>query len=179
MKLYKFNFKKVHSTNNTAIRIVKNSNLNHGMIIAKTQKNGKGQYGRKWISYKGNLLVSFFFNIKKFNLSIKKLTKINCLLVKKLLSKYYKKKITFKAPNDLLINNKKICGILQETIVNKDQRYLIIGIGINVVKSPYIKNYPTTNLFEITGKKLNYIMLVNILKSIFEKYFSSYYKQKI
>ena len=67
MKLYKFNFKKVHSTNNTSIRIVKNSNLNHGMIIAKTQKNGKGQYGRKWISYKGNLLVSFFFNIKKLN----------------------------------------------------------------------------------------------------------------
>ena len=60
MKISKFNFKKVNSTNNTAIKIVKNSNLNFGMIISETQKNGKGQYARKWISNKGNLFVSFF-----------------------------------------------------------------------------------------------------------------------
>ena len=61
MKIRRFNFKKVNNTNNTAINIIKSSNLDHGMIITKTQKNGKGQYGRKWISYKGNLFVSFFF----------------------------------------------------------------------------------------------------------------------
>ena len=60
MKFKKFKFKKVESTNNTAIRIIKESKNNFGMVVAETQKKGKGQYGKKWISLKGNLFVSFF-----------------------------------------------------------------------------------------------------------------------
>ena len=179
MKIRKFNFKKVNSTNNTAIKVIRNSNLNYGMIVSETQKNGKGQYGRKWISYKGNLFVSFFFNLDRFDLTIKQLTKKNCMLVKKLISNFYKKKIVFKAPNDLLINNKKISGILQESITINDYRYLIIGIGINIIKSPNIRNYPTTNLFELLGKKIDYKLITNLLRSIFEKNILKYYKFKI
>ena len=54
MKIKKFNFKKVNSTNKTAIKIIKNSKLNYGMVVSENQKNGKGQYSKKWISYKGN-----------------------------------------------------------------------------------------------------------------------------
>ena len=108
MRLRKFRFKKVNSTNNTAIRIIKNSNHKFGMIIADSQLNGKGQYGKKWISYKGNVFVSFFHKLKNINISLRTLTKINCLLVKKTLEKYYKKKIIYKRPNDLLINKKKL-----------------------------------------------------------------------
>jgi len=176
MKIRKFSFKKVNSTNNTAIKIIKSSNLNYGMIISEVQKNGKGQYGKKWISFKGNLFVSFFYNLNKINLSIKQLTKLNCLLVKRLLSNYYKKRIIFKPPNDLLIRNKKISGILQETITKNKDKYLVVGIGINVIKNPNIRNYPTTNLFEIVGKKIDYKFLVDLLKSIFEKNLSKYYK---
>tara|TARA_A100000164_G_scaffold286790_1_gene259723 strand:+ start:427 stop:960 length:534 start_codon:yes stop_codon:yes gene_type:complete len=177
MKFKKFNFKKVISTNNTAINIIKRHNLNYGMIISDNQKNGRGQYGRKWISFKGNLFISFFYNLDKINLSIKKITKINCDLVKKNISKFNKKKITFKAPNDLLIDKKKICGILQEKITKNDKNFLIVGIGINLVKSPKISNYPTTNLYEITGKKLSYKLLADSLKSLFEKKFSKFFKR--
>ena len=107
MKLKIFKFKKVKSTNNTAIRIIKNSNFNFGIVFSEAQNNGRGQYGKKWVSYKGNLFVSLFFKIEKLNISFKKLTTLNCLLVKKIISKYYKKKIVFKRPNDLLINKKK------------------------------------------------------------------------
>ena len=107
MKLKKFKFKRVKSTNNTAIRIIKKNNYNRGMIVAETQANGRGQYGRKWISSKGNLFVSFFNELNKKDLSINTITKINCLLVKKLLSMFTKKKIIFKKPNDILINKKK------------------------------------------------------------------------
>ena len=56
--------------------------------------------------------------------------------------------------NDLvkLINKKKICGILQEKINKSGNDYLIVGIGFNLIKSPIIPNYHTTNLFEITKK---------------------------
>ncbi|MDB9792771.1 biotin--[acetyl-CoA-carboxylase] ligase, partial [Candidatus Pelagibacter sp.] len=100
MKFKKFKFKKVKSTNNTAIRIIKNSNFKYGMVISDTQTMGRGQYGKKWISHKGNLFVSFFYELKNINLSISRLTKINSLLVKKLLTNYYKKKIIIKKPND-------------------------------------------------------------------------------
>ena len=102
-----FKFKKVKSTNNTAIRIIKNSNIEYGMITSNIQKNGRGQYGKRWISYNGNLFVSFFYKLENLSISLKQITLINCLLVKKLLSIYYKNKIIFKKPNDLLIDKKK------------------------------------------------------------------------
>jgi BirA family biotin operon repressor/biotin-[acetyl-CoA-carboxylase] ligase len=178
MNIKRFDFKKVNSTNKTAIKIIKNSRFDYGMVVSENQKNGKGQYGKKWISYKGNLFVSFFYNIDNIDSSIKKLTRMNCLLVKKLISKFYKKEIFFKSPNDLLINKKKISGILQEIIIKDNKKYLIVGIGINIVKSPNINKYPTTNLLEIVGKKIDYKKMVNQLKLIFEKNLSKYFKMK-
>jgi BirA family biotin operon repressor/biotin-[acetyl-CoA-carboxylase] ligase len=176
MRFKKFKFKKVNSTNNTAIRIIKNSNLKFGMVTADTQLSGKGQYGKKWISNKGNLFVSFFHEIKDINISLSTLTKINCLLVKKTIEKYYKKKIIFKKPNDLLINKKKISGILQEIISVSGNEFLIVGIGVNLIKSPKIKNYPTTNLSELINKPINKINFENELKVIFVKNLSRMYK---
>ncbi|MBD1164684.1 biotin--[acetyl-CoA-carboxylase] ligase [Pelagibacterales bacterium SAG-MED13] len=176
MKFKRFKFKNVKSTNNTAVRIIKNSNIEYGMVISETQKNGRGQYGKKWISYKGNLFVSFFFKLENLNISLKKLTKINCLLVKKLLSIYYKKKIIFKKPNDLMINKKKICGILQETLSKLDKTFLIVGIGINLVKNPNINDYPTTNLFSLMKKKILKKEIENHLEKIFELNLTKLYK---
>jgi BirA family biotin operon repressor/biotin-[acetyl-CoA-carboxylase] ligase len=168
MKFKKFKFKTVKSTNNTAMRIIQNTQCKYGMVISESQIKGKGQYGRKWISYKGNLFVSFFYELNKIKFSISSLTKYNCLLVKKLISKYTHKKIYFKKPNDLLIEKKKICGILQEIIYKSNKKYLITGIGINIIKSPYIKNYPTTNLNEMATKHIKINEVENSLKEIFE-----------
>ena len=170
MKFRKFKFKRVKSTNDTAIRIIKNSNFKFGMVVSDTQLNGKGQRGKKWISHKGNLFVSFFHELKDINMSLSALTKINCLLVKKTLNKYYKKKIIFKKPNDLLINKKKISGILQEIISTSDNKFIIIGIGINLIKSPKIKNYPTTNIFDLVDVKVDCNDVALKLKKIYEKF---------
>jgi BirA family biotin operon repressor/biotin-[acetyl-CoA-carboxylase] ligase len=176
MKLKQFKFQKVKSTNQTAIRIIRKTKYEFGLIVSQSQSNGKGQYGRKWISYKGNIFLSFFYKLKKINLTMNSLTKKNCFLVKDVISKYYKKKITYKAPNDLLINKKKICGILQERIKNSTNEYLVVGIGLNLFKSPNIIGYPTTNLFEITNKKINKKLFEKQLKINFEKFLSKYYK---
>ena len=176
MKFKIFKFKKVKSTNNTAIRIIKSSNFKYGMVISDIQTMGRGQYGNKWISQKGNLFVSFFQELKNVNLSVSRLTKINCLLVKKLLSNYYKKNIEFKKPNDLLIQKKKISGILQEMVSILNNKFLIVGIGINIIKSPKIKNYPTTNLNKLTNKIINKSVIENKLKKIFETNYSKMYK---
>ena len=172
MKLKKFNFKTVNSTNDLAIQIIKKTNNKSGIIIAEKQKKGRGQYGKKWTSFKGNLFVSIFFKINKVQLSLKDLTKVNCLLVKKLLSKFYNGKITIKKPNDLLINRMKISGILQEILIKSGEKFIVVGVGINLIKSPIIKNYLTTNLFDLTGIKItpNYaaLRLKKFMKLLFQ-----------
>ena len=171
MKFTILRFKKLRSTNDTARRIIRNSNLDYGMIITEIQSHGRGQYGKKWISLNGNLFVSFFFNLENINLTIKQLTKKNCLLVKKLISKYYKKKIIYKKPNDLLVKEKKICGILQETVKRLNKEFLIVGIGINLIKNPIISNYQTINLNDLVNKKISKKKIETELKNIFEKNF--------
>ena len=74
-----FKFKKVESTNNSAIRILRNSDIDYGMVIANEQKSGRGQYGKKWISYNGNLFISFFYKLDNLNVSLKQITKINII----------------------------------------------------------------------------------------------------
>ena len=167
MRLKIFRFKRVNSTNSTAIRIIRKTNYQTGMVISDIQTKGRGQYGKKWISLKGNLFVSFFYNFENIKLSLKRLTKFNCLLVKKFIQIYYKKNIIYKKPNDLLIEKKKICGILQETVKKIDQNFLIVGIGLNLVKNPIIKNYKTTNLFELIKKKISKKKIEKQLKIIF------------
>ena len=67
-----------------------------------------------------------------------------------------------------MLNNKKICGILQETVVQNNSLFLIVGIGINLIKSPKIANYPTANIFDELGiyvsKKLIIKHIINEFK---------------
>ena len=179
MKFKVFRFNKVKSTNNTAVRIIKSYKYDFGLILADDQINGRGQYGKKWVSYRGNLFVSFFYNLKNFNISVNKLTKINCLMVKKCISKYYKKKIYFKKPNDLLVQKKKLCGILQEKVSKFDDTYLVVGIGINLIKSPFIKNYPTTYLSNLVNKDISKKKFEIELNKTFENNLKRLIKRKV
>ena len=167
MKLKKFIFKKIKSTNDTAIRLIKEGEEN-GIISAETQTKGKGQRGNKWISKKGNLFMTIFFNISN-KISLKKLTSINLSILKKIIKNQIKIKTEVKLPNDILIYKKKVCGILQEIIFKNNVKYLIIGVGINIISSPDIKNYPTTYLNKYSKKNINKIKLINEIKLIFEK----------
>ena len=167
MKLKKFFYKKINSTNDIAVKKIRKG-FRRGLVFAVEQKKGRGQYGKKWISLKGNLFFSIFFKIKN-KITIKEITLSNCKIIKSILSKLFKIKLSIKPPNDLLINKKKVCGILQETIINNDKKFIIIGIGINLIKNPIIKNYPTTNLLEETGLKITRFKLLNVIKKDFEK----------
>ena len=164
MNFKKFFYKKVNSTNDLAIKKIKTGFVK-GIIIADYQKKGRGQYGKKWLSFKGNLFMTIFFEINK-NIKFKKIITSNCKIIKKTLHQYFKKGITTKYPNDLFVNKKKICGILQEIVFNKKVKFIVIGIGINLVKDPTIKNYPTTNIFKETGIKVKKLHLIkNIEKN--------------
>ena len=174
MIIKNFNYKCVNSTNDIAINLIKQKNIKAGFVLAEKQKKGRGQRGKKWISYKGNLFVSIFFSLDKINLTLKQLTKFNADLIIKLISHYYKKKIKLKLPNDILINRKKICGILQETIKKNNIQYLIVGIGLNLVNSPQTNKYPTTNLYDLTNSKISVNIISKELKDMYKNFLNSH-----
>ncbi len=170
MKLNKYSFKSVTSTNDIAIKKIKQGHRK-GIIIAKKQTKGRGRYGNKWIYLKNNLFMSVFFHIDT-NTNISKLTFSSCQIVKKSLFKLLKKKLYIKKPNDLLIGKKKVCGILQETVFYNNEKFGVIGIGVNIDEGPKIINYPTTFLNLYTKKKLTSFKIFNEIKRNFEIYLS-------
>ena len=79
----------------------------------------------------------------------------------------------------MLVNKKKICGILQETLKKSNATFIVVGIGINLIKSPNIKNYPTTNLFELTNSKINKNKIISDLNIIYKNFVKKLSKQTL
>ena len=125
------------------------------MIVSEAQISGRGTMGKKWVSQKGNLFISIFFEMNQKNINFKHFAILNALLLKSALSKQFSKKIKIKWPNDLLHNNKKICGILQEVVNYKDKKFLIVGIGVNTNLSPKNKGFLSISLKKIMDKKID------------------------
>ena len=167
MKLKKYLFKRVLSTNNTALRLIKNGKSS-GIILSESQSKGRGQRSNKWISKKGNLFMTLFFKISN-KLTLKKITQVNLSIIKKIILKSTISKVSIKLPNDILIDRKKVCGILQEIIFKNNRKFLVIGIGINIINSPNLINYETSYLNKYSKKKVNKIKLFNQIKMNFEK----------
>ena len=166
MVLKKFKYKKVSSTNDIAMQKIRQG-YKSGVIISDKQTRGRGQHGKKWISNKGNLFLSIFFIINK-KIQTSRLVISNLRIIKKILSNYIKSKIKIKRPNDITVNKKKICGILNETLFYNDLKFLVIGIGINIVSSPNIRDYATTNLNEVTNRKVSKTELLNKIIKAFD-----------
>ena len=85
-KILKYN--DVNSTNEKAIELIKKKKYENGFVYALSQKKGKGRYGRKWISKKGNFFGSIFFQLKKKYPSVEEFSLINPILNIDILSKY-------------------------------------------------------------------------------------------
>ena len=89
MKLKKYLYKKVESTNNVALRLIKHGNQS-GIILTDQQTKGKGQRKNNWISVKGNLFLSVFFEVSK-KISLSKITNFNLKIIKKIIYKKNKR----------------------------------------------------------------------------------------
>ncbi len=155
MKFEIFKFENVTSTNDVAINLIKEKQKEFGCVYANIQTKGRGTHGRAWISDKGNLFASIFFPLKNSYPPFNEFSIINPVIISGVIKHFCNREnINLKFPNDVLVNGKKICGILQELVTSNNKKFLIIGIGINVVSSPEINNsYKATNILLETKKK--------------------------
>ena len=170
MKLKIIKMKNVQSTNNIALKLIKKKKFKPSLISALAQSKGKGTMGKKWISKKGNVFVSIFFEIDQKKINFRQYAVLNAYIIKNIITKITKKKIEIKWPNDLLLKKEKICGILQEVINFNAKFFLIVGVGINTNSSPVIKNYKATSLSSILGKKIDNNKILKEIKKSYEKF---------
>lgn len=122
------------STNEDA-RFLAEEGMPHGsLVIAETQLQGKGRRGRSWSSPKGkniymSLLMRPSFPINQASM----LTLVMAVSIADTLNQLYDMEVKIKWPNDVLINKKKVCGILTELHTHSDGTYSVVaGVGINV-----------------------------------------------
>lgn len=170
----------VESTNSYATALLKNVNLAEGTVVyTSNQTKGRGQRGNHWISGPGlNLAVSYvlkptFLHLDKlFFMFIISALAVHDVMAEMLDSSQFDIKI--KWPNDILVNSKKIAGILNENILNNTSvNTTIIGIGINVNQENFIGIEKVTSL-KLLNSKINDINTV--LKAL-NRYLEKYYLQ--
>jgi len=119
------------------------------VCVVKKQLSGNGQYGRKWLSHEGES-ITFSIRIKyPSEISLEGLSVFVGMSLIEGLEELGIKDAKLKWPNDILINNKKLSGVLIENIVYGSDAYLVIGIGINYDLNKNAKiDIPWTNLCE-------------------------------
>ena len=173
MKLETFKLERVTSTNDAVIDLIKKNNKSTGLVYANVQTLGRGTRGRKWISDEGNLFASLFFPLEKNLPSFAEFSVINPVIISEVITNICEaKNITLKFPNDIFLNGKKICGILQEIITLNNINYLIVGIGMNIISNPKITNsYEATNILKETKKKVDIKNLIEKITYSYEYFF--------
>ena len=170
MKIKLLKYKSVKSTNNVALKLIKEKNLSPTIVSSENQTQGRGQMGKKWVSKKGNLFFSIFFEINHKKINFKHFAILNAYLLKRIISQEVLKKIKIKWPNDLLFGRKKICGILQEVVSYNQKKFLIVGIGINTNLNPENKGFLSTSLKDIANKNIDNVKVLNKIKITYEKF---------
>ena len=82
MKLRTLKFKSVKSTNDIAHKLIKKKKIRPTIILSEKQTKGRGTMGKKWISKKGNLFLTIFFDMNKKKVDYKKFAVLNAYLLK-------------------------------------------------------------------------------------------------
>lgn len=170
-------YDQVDSTNKEAKKLALHGAVEGTVIVADEQINGKGRRGRNWVSPKGTgIWMSILLrpNIRPENASM--ITLVAGLAVCKAIEKITNIKPLIKWPNDIVINGKKICGILTEMSSEIDYiNFVVVGIGINVntKKFPEEIDSIATSL-KLQGNKT--YKRKDILKKILEEFEICYNK---
>ena len=123
MKLRSLKFKSVKSTNDIALMLIKRDNTKPSIISSERQTKGRGTMGKKWISKRGNLFLSIFFDMSKKKINFKKFAIINAYLLKSILAKKFSKKIKIKWPNDLLFKKKKFVEFYKRPLLMQENNF--------------------------------------------------------
>ena len=173
----------IDSTNNYLKKIILNEGISdYTIVTAKFQTEGKGQLGTKWESeHSKNLICSVYK--KNINIKVQDQFVISALVSLALIKTLRKVNLSnsyIKWPNDIMSDNKKICGILIENIVKENYiKDAVIGIGLNVNQTIFNNLPNATSIKNLIGASCSKDEILKDLVENLEYYFNKLDKSSI
>jgi BirA family biotin operon repressor/biotin-[acetyl-CoA-carboxylase] ligase len=150
-------FEVVDSTNDVLRRWMKEESMDTGIVVqAMHQTSGRGQFGTSWQNQEGkDLLMSIFFKPgRAFTKGPWTLNMSICLALRKFCNDILGREVQVKWPNDLIVNDRKIAGILIENHISHKWESSVIGLGLNVNQENLPDGFQAASLAGILGHSL-------------------------
>ncbi|NLL53432.1 MAG: biotin--[acetyl-CoA-carboxylase] ligase [Peptococcaceae bacterium] len=170
-------YREVSSTNSIAKSLAVNGVPDGTIVLSRFQTAGKGRFQRQWVCPPGKgLLLSMILRPNIDSQSIPQLTLLGGVVVAESIQKICGIKAGIKWPNDILINGRKVCGMLaQNSFSRGHSEFVVLGIGINVNLSreqlPADCRETTTSLLLEAGFKVSRLDLLKLLLSIWDRHY--------
>ena len=174
-------FDTIDSTNTKAQELAEKGYPSGTLVVADKQESGKGRRGRSWVSPSGTGIFMTLMikpDINPNNASM--LTLVAALAVAKAITSVTGEKAMIKWPNDIVVNGKKVCGILTEMNAQFDYiNHIVVGIGINVHNESFpeeISQMASSLMIEAGGKRFHRAQIIAETMSYFEQYYDTFLK---
>jgi BirA family biotin operon repressor/biotin-[acetyl-CoA-carboxylase] ligase len=174
-------FDTIDSTNTKAQELAEKGYPSGTLVVADKQESGKGRRGRSWVSPSGTGIFMTLMikpDINPNNASM--LTLVAALAVAKAITSVTGEEALIKWPNDIVINGKKVCGILTEMNAQFDYiNHIVVGIGINVHNESFpeeISQMASSLMIEAGGKRFHRAQIIADTMSYFEQYYDTFLK---
>jgi BirA family transcriptional regulator, biotin operon repressor / biotin---[acetyl-CoA-carboxylase] ligase len=175
--------KRTDSTNDYASQLIKKNNnrvydaLNGTIVLAETQKKGRGRLERPWLSPPGGLWFSILLKTELEEKKLPEITLIGAYSVVYVLNKDYGIRTTIKWPNDIYYQKFKLGGILTEVEKINNYTFIIIGLGINInIYSENLKPFDnkSTSVKDIPVKNIGRELFLSRILHEFENNYNYY-----
>ena len=176
-------FEEIDSTNAAAKRRFDDGDKGPFWVVADRQTSGRGSRGRPWQTFQGNLFASLLIVPDFPPRNAAQLSFVACLAVLDTLREFMhdeeEQEISLKWPNDVLVNGRKISGVLLEsgTDAKGGMDWLVIGIGINLVDFPDGTPYPATSVRHECGKTPETIEAIIRLANHVDRYLTQWKRE--
>lgn len=174
-------FDTIDSTNTKAQELAEKGYQSGTLVVADKQESGKGRRGRSWVSPSGTGIFMTLMikpDINPNNASM--LTLVAALAVAKAITSVTGEEAMIKWPNDIVVNGKKVCGILTEMNAQFDYiNHIVVGIGINVHNESFpeeISLMASSLMIEAGGKRFHRAQIIAETMSYFEQYYDTFLK---
>ena len=174
-------FDTIDSTNTKAQELAEKGYPSGTLVVADKQESGKGRRGRSWVSPSGTGIFMTLMikpDINPNNASM--LTLVAALAVAKAITSVTGEEAMIKWPNDIVVNGKKVCGILTEMNAQFDYiNHIVVGIGINVHNESFpeeISQMASSLMIEAGGKRFHRAQIIADTMSYFEQYYDTFLK---
>ena len=171
----------IDSTNTKAQELAEKGYPSGTLVVADKQESGKGRRGRSWVSPSGTGIFMTLMikpDINPNNASM--LTLVAALAVAKAITSVTGEEAMIKWPNDIVVNGKKVCGILTEMNAQFDYiNHIVVGIGINVHNESFpeeISQMASSLMIEAGGKRFHRAQIIAETMSYFEQYYDTFLK---